>query len=254
VPGLELGAVLRASLLAALAAALLTAAFHLVLTERLIQQAIELEEQLRGPARDAEVVSRPVQRAGLVLGFLLYGVTFGLLFAATCWTMHRWVPGVGARTLALLLALAGGWSVAVLPFLKYPANPPGVGDPATIGQRQRLYLGFVALSVAGAVAAFALDRLLARARARPPGRARRLLLVLALYAGYAAVVFALMPPASDPIPLPLELVRTFRFLSLAGLALFWLVLGVLAAWLLERRAGGQERTPRPDRAAERTPG
>lgn len=176
------------------------------------------------------MVSRPVQRAGLFLGFLLYGLTFGLLFAAVYSTVQRWVPEVGAGRFALLLALAGGWSVAVFPFLKYPANPPAVGDPATIYYRQRLYLGFLGLSIAGAVAAFAVDRALARARAH------RLLPVLALSVAYAAGVFLAMPANPDPVALPMGLVWKFRALSLAGLALFWIVLGALAALLLGRAA------------------
>ncbi len=234
-PERELGAVLKASLVAALAAALIAAAFHFVFTERLIQQAIDLEETVRGPAHE-EVVSRPVQRAGLFLGFLLYGVTFGLLLAAVYSAVQRWVPEIGGGRLGLLLALVGGWSVAVFPFLKYPANPPAVGDPATIYYRQRLYLGIIGLSIAGAVAAFAVDRTLARFRERRLGRGRRLLLVLALYGGYAAAIYLVMPSNPDPIPLPMDLVWSFRAFSLAGLVLFWLVLGALAALLLGRQA------------------
>lgn len=236
-PERELGAVLKASLVAALAAALITAAFHFVFTERLIQQAIDLEEQTRGPAHEEAVVTRPVQRAGLFLGFVLYGITFGLLFAAVYSAVQRWVPEIGAGRLGLLLALVGCWSVAVFPFLKYPANPPAVGDPGTVYYRQRLYLGIVGLSIAGAVAAFAIDRALARLRERRLGRGRRLLLVLALYGGFAAVIYLVMPSNPDPIPLPMGLVWRFRAFSLAGLVLFWLVLGALAALLLGRQAG-----------------
>jgi hypothetical protein len=234
VPGREVGAVLKASLLAALVAALLTAAFHFVVTERLIQQAIDLEAQFRAPAHEEEPVSRPVQRAGLFLAFLLYGLTFGLLFAAVHSTVQWWAPEVGAGKLALRLALVVGWSVAVFPFLKYPATPPAVGEAATIYVRQRFYLAFVGLSIAGAVAAFALDRVLARVYEGRLDRGRRLVLVLGLYGGYAVAVYAAMPPSPDPIALPMSLVWKFRALSLVGLALFWLVLGALAARLLGR--------------------
>ena len=39
--------------------------------------------------------------------------------------------------------------MAIFPFLKYPANPPGVGEPESIGYRQTLYVGFIALAVLG---------------------------------------------------------------------------------------------------------
>jgi hypothetical protein len=238
--GPALGAVLRASLAAALAAALLTAAFHFVFTEPVVQQAIDLEAQAGAPSREEVVVSRPVQHAGLFLGFLLYGLTFGLLFAAAWGALGHWSPETRAARRALFLAVTGGWSVAVFPSLKYPANPPGAGDPATIYDRQRLYLAFVALSIAGAVAAFGLDRVLARAGADRLGREARLFLVLALYGGYAAVVYAVMPANPDPVRLPAGLAWKFRALSLAGLALFWSVLGALAALLLGR---GRPRPP-----------
>ncbi len=234
-PERELGAVLKAALIAALAAALVTAAFHFIFTERVIQQAIDLEEEARGPAHEEPVVSRPVQRAGLFLGFVMYGITVGLLFAAVYFAVQGWVPGVGAGRLGLLLALVGCWSVAVFPFLKYPANPPAVGDPGTIFYRQRLYLGVVGLSIAGAVAAFAFDRALARLRERRLGRGRRLLLVLALYGGYAAAIYLLMPSNPDPVPVPMNVLWKFRALSLAGLVLFWLLLGALSALLLGRQ-------------------
>ncbi len=232
----ELGAVLKAALVGALAAALVTAVFHLLFTERLIQQAVDLEGQIRGPAHEEPVVTRAVQRVGLFLGFAMYGITFGLLFAAVYSAVQRWVPEIGAGRLGLLLALVGCWSAAVLPFLKYPANPPAVGDPGTIYYRQRLYLGIVGLSIAGAVAAFAIDRALVRLREPRLGRGRRLLMVLALYGGYAAVICLVTPSNPDPVPLPMGLVWKFRAFSLAGLVLFWFVLGALSALMLGRQA------------------
>ena len=43
--------------------------------------------------------------------------------------------------------------IYVVPFVKYPPNPPGIGDPATIGERTALYFGMVAISVLAAIAA-----------------------------------------------------------------------------------------------------
>jgi hypothetical protein len=45
------------------------------------------------------------------------------------------------------------WFVLFLvPALKYPANPPAVGDPETIYYRQTLYVIFIAISGFSALA------------------------------------------------------------------------------------------------------
>jgi len=233
----ELGAVLKAALVAALVAALAAAVFHFAFTERVIQQAIDLEEKLRGAGHEEEeVVSRSGQRAGLFLGFLMYGVAVGLLFAGVYFLVQRWLSRIGSGRLGLLLALAGYWSVALFPFLKYPANPPGVGDADTIYYRQQLYLGLIGLSLVGAALAFATERLLARFGSSQLGPGWRLLFVLTLYGGYLAVVFLAVPDNPDPVPISMNLVWKFRALSLTGLTLFWLVLGALSGLLLSRQA------------------
>ena len=47
---------------------------------------------------------------------------------------------------------AGMWlTIFIIPFLKYPANPPTVGDPDTVVLRSILYLSFIAISGLGAI-------------------------------------------------------------------------------------------------------
>src|SRR5438067_12367802 len=75
---LGLGTALKAAVLAALLAALIAAAFHELVSEPLIEQAIQLEAARQPGQPEEEVVSRPVQRAGLVLALALYGVTWAL--------------------------------------------------------------------------------------------------------------------------------------------------------------------------------
>jgi hypothetical protein len=60
--------------------------------------------------------------------------------------------------------LAPSWTVPgfvslfLVPFLKYPANPPSVGDPGTVTRRTMLYLLLVGWSVVGMWAAWRLHR------------------------------------------------------------------------------------------------
>jgi len=228
----SLGAVLKAAVLAGLVAGAIAAAFHLFLTEPVIDRAIEIEEQLNkaqgAPAKEP-VVSRQTQKVGLIFGFLLYGSAWGLLFGVLFYLTRSWLPDWTAVKRGLVLAALLGWSVAVFPFLKYPANPPGVGDPETIGYRQALYLGFIALSTIGTLLIFRLQHSISH---------RKLSgwpILLALYAIYLAVVYIVMPSNPDLIRMPAQVVWRFRALSLAGLILFCGVLGASFAWF--SRAG-----------------
>ena len=49
----------------------------------------------------------------------------------------------GARATSVLIALSGIVAVYIVPNLKYPANPPSVGDAETIGIRTGLYFSMM---------------------------------------------------------------------------------------------------------------
>jgi len=227
------GSTLGRAILAGVAAAIVAAALHLVATEPLIDQAIAIEEQMHA-SDEAPVVSREIQRVGLVIGFILYGVTWAMLFAVVYQLARRWLPASTAPRRAIVLAIAGYWAVGLFPFLKYPANPPGVGEPETIAYRQALYMGLLALSVVGAAAALWLVRRLSRARGSSPGSWLGAIAFLALF---AVAVYVLMPGNPDAINIPDEIISSFRALSLLGLTLFWVVLGVTFASLTGRAEG-----------------
>jgi predicted cobalt transporter CbtA len=236
-----LGAVIKAALVAGLAAGLAVAAFHLVATEPIIDRAVELEAQSRQAegAHDEALVSRAAQRGGLVLGFLLYGLTWSLLLGAIYHLAQRWLPASDALRRGLLLALIGYWSVGLFPFLKYPANPPGVGDAETIAYRQALYLGMLALSVGGTTLALSLGRV----------DLGGWLLVPAFLSVFGVAIYILMPSNPDATRLPDDIVATFRARSLVGLTLFWAVLGLTFGLLLrQEEVGGVLRRMRVARS------
>jgi hypothetical protein len=128
--------------------------------------------------------------------------------------------------------------VALFPFLKYPGNPPGVGEAGTIGYRQALYVGFIVLAVIGLALAASLRR---RLRGTTPGPSGWIAPV-AFYAIWALGLYALMPPNPDPVALPETIVRPFRALSLSGLVVFWGGFSLALAYL------GRERMRAPVRA------
>lgn len=240
-----LGRPLRAGLFAGLVAGLLASAFHQVLTEPVIDRAIAAEAARAvaqpGHTHDAEpLVSRGGQKIGLVLGLVLYGLTWGLLVGLVLHATREWAPpgwSLGRR--GLIVAGLVGWTGALFPFLKYPANPPGVGEAGTIGYRQTLYVGFIGLAVIGILLAASLRR-----RLRGTGRPGGWMLPVVFYAVWALGVYTLMPSSPDPIELSETIGQPFRALSLAGLVVFWGGFALALAYLGRERPGVSMRSAR----------
>jgi predicted cobalt transporter CbtA len=229
-----LGSILKVSVVAGLIAGAIISGFHTLLIEPVIERAIAIEElhsQTHGEAHAEPVVDRPTQRWGLVLGFILYGAIWGLLLGVLMYLTQGWRPTTWTVVrYGVVLAVLVGWSVALFPFLKYPGNPPGVGETETVGYRQALYVGFIGLSVVGTALAVGLFRLLNHPTWASSSVGRRWLFVAAFYMIYAAAIYAVLPANPDPIEMPADLVWTFRVISFAGLMLFWMILGGMFGW------------------------
>jgi predicted cobalt transporter CbtA len=229
-----LGPILKASVVAGLIAGAVVSGFHALLIEPIIERAIALEEhhsQTPGEAHAEPVVDRPTQRWGLVLGFVLYGAIWGLLLGLLMYLIQGWRPTTWSIVrYGFVLAALLGWSVALFPFLKYPANPPGVGETETIGYRQALYFGFMGLSVVGTALAVGLFRLLNRPTGAPSRGRVGWLVAAAFYVIYAAAIYAALPANPDPVEMPADLIWTFRAISFVGLMLFWMILGGMFGW------------------------
>ncbi|OBI17511.1 CbtA family protein [Mycobacterium sp. E2497] len=204
----------------------------------------------------AELFSRGVQsNAGLGFGVLIFGVAVGALFAVLfCVVMAR-AKDVGVRALSLLLAAAAFVAVYLVPFVKYPPNPPAVGQADTVGTRTGWYLVMVLASVVLALAAVWLARLLASRF----GAWHGWLLAAGAYVAAVAVVMLLLPSVDEtPEPLldasgtivypgfPADVLYQFRLLALAAQLVLWVTIGVVFATLAGRLLG--ERTG-SDRAA-----
>lgn len=260
-----LARILALAVTAGFTAGLAAALFHAVLTEPIIDRAIAFEAEAAalhagsasmshdGAATAAhEVVSRTGQRAGLWLGWGALGVTWGALLGALYFLAWRWLPFAGRATWRTVIA-AGGWFVlGALPFLKYPANPPGVGDPASIDARLRDFLGLeilAALCVVGAVA------IALAARRRGAGWTPAIGCAVAALGITAAALYLLLPDVSQPPgAVPGDVIEEFRRHALVGQIAFWSVFGAVFA-LLPRVAFFHlhARLPTPVPGARRTP-
>ena len=91
------------------------------------------------------------------------------------------------------------WFVLFLiPALKYPANPPAVGDPETIYYREALYIGLLAISGFSALGLALLYRKLGRAS----NNKNRIIIVPLIYAAIIVGAFLILPPNPDEISAP----------------------------------------------------
>ena len=107
------------------------------------------------PEEDYEIVSRPTQAGiGLFTGVTTYSIAFGGLFSLAFAILYGRMGDFSPRLTAALIALSGFLAVYAVPILKYPANPPSIGNPDTIGLRTAIYFGMILLSLASMIAAW----------------------------------------------------------------------------------------------------
>lgn len=148
-------------LLAGLIAGILAGGVAFVLGEPHVNAAIAIEEansaagEVAGHSHGEEpLVSRDGQRAGLFLATTLAGLALGAIFAMVAHYARR-LTAMSGPLLAITIA-AGGWlAIEAVPFFKYPANPPAVGDPDTINDRTLLWLAAVIIGLLAVTAAAA---------------------------------------------------------------------------------------------------
>jgi predicted cobalt transporter CbtA len=229
-----IGTFLKRGAIAGLAGGVAVALVLRLIGEDAIGRAVALEARLNpSPAGHREMFDRATQQAGGMVAALLFGLAVGVTFAVVLATVRHRMAGPGDTRRAISLAAVAFVTVALVPFLKYPANPPGVGDPSTIGRRTTLYLVMLAWSIVSTWAAWRAFRWL-RARTRPD--VERVGGTAAVYAVLVGLGLALLPPFTDRVGLPAQLLWRFRLASIAGQAAFWAVTGLAFAWLATRAA------------------
>jgi hypothetical protein len=196
-------------MLVGLVAGLLVFSFGKLVGEPQVDRAIAFEtamdnakakaDMAKGmPAMEAqpELVSREMQASfGLFTGVVVYSAAFGGLFALVFAFAYGRIGNFSLRAVSALLALGGFLAVYVVPNLKYPANPPSVGEPQTIGVRTALYFSIMLISIAAMVIAVMAHR---RLVSRFDGWSATLIAA----AGYLVVVIVadLLLPAIDEMP------------------------------------------------------
>jgi predicted cobalt transporter CbtA len=181
-----------------------------------------------------EMFSRGTQQLGGMAAAVLYGVALGAAFTVAYAAVRHRLRAADDWRAAVGLAVAGFVAVFLLPFLKYPANPPAVGDPDTIGRRTVLYLLAVGWSLVATWAGWRAWRALV---GRGLGVHQAVPATVAVWVALAAIGLVALPGNPDPVTAPATLIWQFRLATLAGAATLWSVLGMTFGWLRMRDTG-----------------
>jgi hypothetical protein len=228
------------------------------------QQAIDKAAGLPVETEGMAVFSRAVQAdVGSGVALIFFGVAMGALFAVAYAICLGRTGRIRARSLAVLVAGAGFLGFYLVPFVKYPANPPAIGHADTIQSRSSLYLLMVGCSVLLLVLAVWLGR---RLQARF-GTWNATLIAGGVFIAATGIVMLILPSVGElaankqyhqatetPAPLtdatgtivfpgfPADVLVNFRLYSIGAQLILWtaigLVFGPLAERLLDRSAAG----------------
>ena len=177
---------------------------------------------------------RSWQKGGQILAGVILGTSVGALFGIVFTLSRNALPGNNDVKKSLILAGIMWLTLYIIPFLKYPANPPTVGDGETVVLRAILYLSFIAISGFGAVGFYQLSKKL---------KNNKKLLALLGYGVFISAIFFAMPENPDEVTAPMDLVNEFRFMSVLGVTSFWASIGIILG-LFWRKLSPQQETTR----------
>lgn len=216
---------------------------NLVLVEPYLDEAIGIENQQLFASGEADDTLefwveyegyRTWQKGGQLLAGVVLGTSTGALFGIVFVLSRHSLPGNNNVKKALVLAGIMWLTIYFIPFLKYPANPPTVGDSETVVLRAILYLSFIAISGFAAVGFYKLSKIF---------KGKKKLVALIGYAVFMSTVFVAMPENPDEITAPMDLVNGFRIMSILAVSTYWITIGLILGLLWNRFQPNKEVTP-----------
>jgi hypothetical protein len=218
---------------AGLLAGLVHGMLNIVLVEPYLDNAIGIENQrlfAEGEAKDTPQFwqqfsdYRIWQKQGSIVAGAMLGMSTGALLGLVFAYSRKSLPGNNDIKKAILLA-GVMWAVLYfIPFLKYPANPPTVGEPDTIAFRSITYALFVALSGCGAIGFSVLYKKLKNKK----------FLAFVGYAVFMILSYVIMPQNPDPIKTSMDIVNGFRAISAITMTIYWIANGVILGWMWKK--------------------
>lgn len=213
---------------------------NLVLVEPYLDEAIGIENQnLFASGEEDDTLEfwieyegyRAWQKSGQLLAGVILGTSIGALFGIVFSLSRNSIPGDNNIKKALILAGIMWFTIYFIPFLKYPANPPTVGESETVVLRAVLYISFIAISGFAAVGFYKLSKLF---------KGNKKLVALIGYAVFISAVFVVMPENPDEVTAPMDLVNGFRFMSVLAVSTYWIAVGLILGILWNRFKSNKE--------------
>ena len=189
---------------------------------------------------EPELVSRSVQAGlGLFVAVLVYSAAFGGLFGlAFAFAYGRASGALTPQALSGVIAAIGFVAIYLVPNLKYPANPPAVGEPETIGVRTAFYFVMIAISLAAMIVSLAAKRFFVGHF----GEWNADVLVVACYIVLVAIAAFLLPAINEvPEQFPAVVLWNFRIASIGAQLIMWATLGLLFGTLSQRALSYEPR-------------
>ncbi len=198
--------------------------------------AAEHEHAASADELTTEVSRRTQSTWGLLTGTVGIGVALGgitsLAAAFALGRLGRMSPGQSTA----LVAATGFVAISLVPFLKYPANPPAVGNGETIGQRTELYFVFLAISVVAAIAGIVLAGILLKS-----GKSvfRAAVIPTLGFVAIVSVAAWLLPTVNEVGAFPADILWSFRRASILTSAALWATIGIALTGLIGRLYAGE---------------
>ena len=160
-------------------------------------------------------------------GSTILGISLGALFGVVFAFARDSIPGSNNKKKALILAAVMLLVIYIVPALKYPANPPAVGDPETIYYRETSYIAILTISGFSALGLAFLYRKLGNNQVKK-------IVVPVIYVGIIATAFMVLPHNPDQITAPMDLVTSFRIVTGFTMSVFWGLLGLILGALWDK--------------------
>ncbi len=220
-------------IIAGLLAGIIHGMLNIILVEPYLDNAIGIENQrlfAEGQAKDTPQFwqkfsdYRIWQKQGSIISGAILGIATGALFGLVFAYSRQGLPGKNNVVKALVLCAIMWATIFFIPFLKYPANPPTVGDPSTITLRASTYVIFILASGLGALGFSQVYKRLKNKK----------FLAFFGYAIFITVVFLIMPPNPDKISISMDFVNGFRAISAATMTIYWISNALILGWLWTR--------------------
>lgn len=212
-------------------AGIILAFLNLGIVEPTIDKAIALEVQKQVSSGENVNMSELIdyrywQKGGAFAGGAIYGAGLASLFGVIFIFASNKLPGKNNKQKAIFLAAIMWFVLFLMVALKYPANPPAVGDPDTIYYRETLYVGYIIISGFAALG-------MAVIWIKTKLKSKKIIIPL-MYAAIMVTAYVVMPPNPDKIEISMELIQTFRILTAINIGIFWGILGIIFGSLWDK--------------------